>query len=90
MPSANFSFLLQEIRTILSTTVMEASSFEEYLTEVRSGHLIWSVVHTSQNFWVDNAERLNDNDHELLKTLISLLEESDDSVVRAIITFISQ
>ncbi|KAG8196675.1 hypothetical protein JTE90_006584 [Oedothorax gibbosus] len=79
-----FSEDFEAIRNILSATVMEASSYETYMTEVKSGRLHWSVVHTSQNFWVDNAEKFNDNDHELLKMLIKFLENSHDALVLVI------
>ena len=43
------------------------SSFDEYSTEVKSGRLEWSPVHTSEKFWVENTPRLNEKNYELLK-----------------------
>lgn len=59
----------------------ELSTFDVYALEVRSGHLEWSVVHTSKPFWIKNSERLNENDYEILRMLISLLHTSKDSTV---------
>lgn len=46
---------------------LNASTWEEYLSELVSGHLTWSPPHESDEFWKDNANRLNENDGELLK-----------------------
>lgn len=43
------------------------SSFDEYSTEVKSGRLEWSPVHTSEKFWRENTPRLNEKNYELLK-----------------------
>ena len=51
---------------------MPASSFDEYSTEVKSGRLEWSLVHKSDKFWRENASRLNDNNYQLLKILVSV------------------
>jgi V-type H+-transporting ATPase subunit H len=32
-----------------------------------SGHLSWTPVHESEDFWKENATKLNDKDHEQLK-----------------------
>ena len=57
----------------MSATVTDAgSSLEEYSTELKSGRLEWSLVHKSDKFWRENASRLNDNNYQLLKILVSL------------------
>ena len=43
------------------------SSFDEYVTEVKSGRLEWSPVHKEIRFWRENAHKLNDMNYELLK-----------------------
>ena len=47
------------------------SSLDEYSTELKSGRLEWSLVHKSDKFWRENASRLNDNNYQLLKILVS-------------------
>lgn len=46
--------------------------------------LEWSPVHKSAKFWRENAARLNERGQELLRTLVHLLERSNDPVVLAV------
>jgi len=68
----------------LQASVQDLSSFDEYATEVKSGRLEWSPVHTSEKFWRENAARLNEKNYELLKILIRLLETSKDPLVLSV------
>lgn len=68
----------------LQTSVQDLSSFDEYSTEIRSGRLEWSPVHTSEKFWRENAARLNEKNYELLKILVRLLEASRDPLVLSV------
>ncbi|KAH9402055.1 PREDICTED: V-type proton ATPase subunit H-like [Rhagoletis zephyria] len=68
----------------LQASVQDLSSFDEYSTEIRSGRLEWSPVHTSEKFWRENAARLNERNYELLKILIRLLEASRDALVLSV------
>ncbi|CAI5455988.1 unnamed protein product [Caenorhabditis angaria] len=65
----------------LMSSVHDLSSYDEYLAEVRSGRLTWSPVHKSDKFWRDNAQKFNDKQFEVLKTLIKLLEGSQDPLI---------
>lgn len=76
--------MLQVVDSILQKYIVELSTFDEYQLEVRSGLLEWSVVHNSKSFWKENADRLNDNKYELLKTLVALLDTSTDRTVLCI------
>lgn len=38
-----------------------------------SGHLSWTPVHESEDFWKENAARLNEKDHELLRYILLLI-----------------
>jgi len=67
--------------------VQDLSSFDEYITEVKSGRLEWSPVHRSEKFWRENAHHLNDKNYELLKILIQLLETSKDPLVLSVACF---
>ena len=42
-------------------------TYDEYRSELLSGHLSWTPVHESDLFWKENAIKLNDKDYELLK-----------------------
>jgi len=65
----------------LTASVQDLSSFDEYSTEIKSGRLEWSLVHKSDKFWRENASKLNDNNYQLLKILIHLIETSRDPLV---------
>ncbi|CAG2108276.1 unnamed protein product [Medioppia subpectinata] len=68
----------------LLASVQDLSSFDEYATEVKSGRLEWSPVHSSDKFWRENAGRLNEKNYELLKILVRLLETSKDPLVLSV------
>ncbi|CAG0920174.1 unnamed protein product [Notodromas monacha] len=68
----------------LTSSVVDLSSFDEYMTEVKSGRLEWSPVHRSERFWLENASRLNDHNYELLKILINLLQTSREPLVLSV------
>lgn len=42
-------------------------TYDEYTSELASGHLSWTPVHESDDFWKQNATKLNDKDYEQLK-----------------------
>lgn len=70
--------------TTLTASVTDLSSFDEYSTEIKSARLEWSPVHSSEKFWRENAQRLNEKNYELLKILIRLLESSKDPLVLSV------
>ena len=79
--------ILEDIEFLTETlqaSVVDMSSFDEYATEVKSGRLEWSPVHSSDKFWRENACRLNEKNYELLKILIRLLESSKDPLVLSV------
>lgn len=42
-------------------------TYDEYTSELASGHLSWTPVHESDDFWKENASKLNDKNNEQLK-----------------------
>jgi len=72
------------VRDELTTNFQTLTTYDEYSSELTSGHLSWTPVHESENFWSENAARLNDKDYEQLKVLIKLLNEATDPVVLAV------
>ena len=58
----------------MEASLTDLSSYDEYLTEVRSGRLEWSPVHRSERFWRENADKLNEKNYEMLRILIGLLQ----------------
>ncbi|VDO03011.1 unnamed protein product [Rodentolepis nana] len=75
---------LKVLRDTLVECVQDVSSLEEYVTELATGRLVWSPVHKSAQFWRENADKFTDNNYELLRMLIYLLEYSTDPQVLAI------
>ena len=47
-------------------------TYDEYTSELASGHLSWTPVHESDDFWKENAAKLNDKNHEQLKYALLL------------------
>merc|ERR1740122_140505 len=80
---SDIEFLKQKMELALQ----DLSSYDEYITEVKSGRLEWSPVHRSEKFWRENAHHLNDKNYELLKILITLLETSKDPLVLSVACF---
>uniref|UniRef100_A0A1I8H623 DNA topoisomerase 1 n=1 Tax=Macrostomum lignano TaxID=282301 RepID=A0A1I8H623_9PLAT len=72
---------LKYLVEVLSNSIHDLSSFDEYASELKAGRLEWSPVHKSERFWRENAIRLNERNYELLKILVRLLESSKDSLV---------
>ncbi|TGZ67640.1 hypothetical protein CRM22_004703 [Opisthorchis felineus] len=66
-------------REKLSASIQDVSSLEEYTTELKSGRLEWSPVHKSEKFWHENAVKFTDNNYEVIKMLVRLVELSVDS-----------
>ena len=67
-------FLVQEdiefLTEKLHISVQDLSSFDEYVTEVKSGRLQWSPVHKSEKFWRENAEKFNEKKFEIVKWVL--------------------
>ncbi|KZV94044.1 ATPase, V1 complex, subunit H [Exidia glandulosa HHB12029] len=72
------------LRDELTANFNSLTTYDEYTSELQSGHLSWSPVHDSQTFWKENATKLNDENYKQLKLLIGLLQSSDDPIVLAV------
>ncbi|KAF7322657.1 V-type proton ATPase subunit H [Mycena chlorophos] len=75
---------VQFLRDELTANFQSLTTYDEYTSELTSGHLSWTPVHESDDFWKENAAKLNDRDGEQLKTLVRLLKESTDPLVLAV------
>ncbi|KAL9714944.1 H(+)-transporting V1 sector ATPase subunit H [Leucoagaricus gongylophorus] len=63
--SGDVQFLKEE----LTTHFQNLTTYDEYMSELASGHLSWTPVHESDDFWKENATKLNEKDHEQLKSI---------------------
>ncbi|KAK7693170.1 hypothetical protein QCA50_002736 [Cerrena zonata] len=75
---------VQFLKDELNARFESLTTYDEYTSELLSGHLSWSPVHESDMFWKENAIKLNDKDFEQLRILIRLLQESPDPLVLAV------
>jgi len=72
------------LRDELKAQFESLTTYDEYTSELISGHLGWTPVHDSDEFWKENASRLNEKDNEQLKSLVGLLQTSTDPLVLAV------
>ncbi|KAG8900908.1 H(+)-transporting V1 sector ATPase subunit H [Tulasnella sp. 403] len=75
---------IQFLKEELTKNFESLTTYDEYTSELSSGHLSWTPVHDSETFWKENATKLNDRDYEQLKTLVKLLKEASDPLVLAV------
>ncbi|KAI9509962.1 ATPase V1 complex subunit H [Russula earlei] len=72
------------LRDELEARFESLTTWDEYTSELASGHLSWTPVHTSDLFWKENVTKLNERDHFYLKRLVELLLSSQDHIVLAV------
>ncbi|KAI9347485.1 ATPase V1 complex subunit H [Pilaira anomala] len=72
------------IQNKLQQNFQSLSTFEVYVSELETGMLQWSPSHLSENFWKQNATRLNENNQKLLRQLARLLSASVNPIVLAV------
>lgn len=75
---------LEYLRDKLQATVEDMTTFALYAAELRNGILEWGPTHTSATFWSENADKLNENNYEHLRNLLSILETAEDATSTAI------
>jgi len=75
---------VQYLKDELTANFRSLTTYDEYASELQSGHLSWSPVHDSDDFWRENAIKLNERDYEQLKVLINLLNNARDPIVLAV------
>ncbi|KAH9966492.1 ATPase V1 complex subunit H [Russula dissimulans] len=74
----------EDILEDLEARFESLTTWDEYTSELTSGHLSWTPVHDSDLFWKENVAKLNERDHFHLKRLIELLLLSQDPIVLAV------
>ncbi|KAI0058341.1 ATPase V1 complex subunit H [Artomyces pyxidatus] len=75
---------VQFLRDELKSRFESLTTWDEYTSELTSGHLSWTPVHESDLFWKENVVKLNEKDYSYLKRLIELLQSSPDPIVLAV------
>ncbi|XP_021899696.1 V-type proton ATPase subunit H [Carica papaya] len=69
---------LNQLEEGLKDNIKKLSSFDKYKQEVLLGHLDWTPVHKDPLFWRDNITSFEENDFQILRVLITILDTSND------------
>ncbi|KAM0754467.1 ARM repeat-containing protein [Meredithblackwellia eburnea MCA 4105] len=72
------------VRDELKGSFEGLTTYDEYTSELQSGQLQWSPPHKNDEFWRENAAKLNDKDRKMLRVLVNHLIASRDSLVLAV------
>ncbi|KAJ9122976.1 hypothetical protein QFC24_004014 [Naganishia onofrii] len=76
---------IKYLRDELEARLSNLSTFDEYASEVESGHLSWSPTHESEEFWKENVEKIRfEKNGKVVKQLVALLSSSRDPLVLAV------
>ncbi|XP_054808373.1 V-type proton ATPase subunit H-like [Prosopis cineraria] len=71
----------------LKDNIKKLSSFDKYKQEVLFGNLDWSPMHKDPIFWRENITNFEENDFQILKVLITILDTSGDPRTLAVACF---
>ncbi|KAJ4974189.1 hypothetical protein NE237_007363 [Protea cynaroides] len=69
---------LNQLEEGLKDNIKKLSSFDKYKQEVLLGHLDWSPMHKDPNFWRENITKFEESDFQILRVLITILDNSSD------------
>ncbi|KAJ9093252.1 hypothetical protein QFC20_007170 [Naganishia adeliensis] len=76
---------IKYLKDELEERLANLTTFDEYASEVESGHLSWSPTHESEDFWKENVEKIRfENKGRVVKQLVALLSSSRDPLVLAV------
>ncbi|XVE62314.1 hypothetical protein DITRI_Ditri06bG0108200 [Diplodiscus trichospermus] len=78
---------LNQLEDGLKDNIKKLSSFDKYKQEVLLGHLDWSPMHKDPLFWRDNIKCFEENDFQILRVLITILDSSNDPRALAVACF---
>ncbi|KAH9771350.1 V-type proton ATPase subunit H [Citrus sinensis] len=78
---------LNQLEEGLKDNIKRLSSFDKYKQEVLLGHLDWSPMHKDPLFWRDNITNFEENDFQILRVLLTILDTSSDPRALAVACF---
>lgn len=78
---------LNQLEDGLKDNIKKLSSFDKYKQEVLLGHLDWSPMHKDPIFWRDNITNFEENDFQILRVLVTILDTSRDPRALAVACF---
>jgi len=73
--------ILDKMNDLLSESINELSSFNEYRQEILSTDLEWGPVHSSDKFWKENINKFTEEDYRILRSLINLLDSKNSKTL---------
>lgn len=78
---------LNQLDDGLKDNIKKLSSFDKYKQEVLLGHLDWSPMHKDPLFWRENITCFEENDFQILRVLITIMDSSNDPRALAVACF---
>ncbi|MED6208292.1 hypothetical protein PIB30_043653 [Stylosanthes scabra] len=78
---------LSSLEEGLKDNIKKLSSFDKYKQEVVLGHLDWSPMHKDPMFWLENINHFEENDFQILRVLVTILDTSSDPRTLAVACF---
>ncbi|KAJ7534492.1 hypothetical protein O6H91_13G096900 [Diphasiastrum complanatum] len=69
---------LDALEISLNDNIKLLSSFEKYKQELLSGNLDWTPVHRDGTFWRENIQKFEENNFQVLRILVTILDNSRD------------
>ncbi|GMI78935.1 hypothetical protein like AT3G42050 [Hibiscus trionum] len=78
---------LNQLEDGMKDNIKKLSSFDKYKQEVLLGHLDWSPMHKDPQFWRDNITCFEENDFQILRVLITIMDSSTDPRALAVACF---
>nr|CAD1821672.1 unnamed protein product [Ananas comosus var. bracteatus] len=75
---------LNQLEEGLRDNIKRLSSFEKYKQEVLLGNLDWSPMHKDPGFWRENITNFEENDFQILRVLVTILDTSSDPTALAV------
>ncbi|KAF3784729.1 putative V-type proton ATPase subunit H [Nymphaea thermarum] len=70
--------VLDQLEEGLKDNIKQLSSFDKYKQEVLLGHLDWSPMHKDPVFWRENITNFEENNFQILRVLVTILDTSSD------------
>ncbi|XP_020593771.1 probable V-type proton ATPase subunit H [Phalaenopsis equestris] len=75
---------LNKLEEGLKDNIKRLSSFDKYKQAVLLGQLDWSPMHKDPVFWKDNITNFEENDFQILRVLLTILDTSNDPTSLAV------
>ncbi|KAF3335949.1 putative V-type proton ATPase subunit H isoform X1 [Carex littledalei] len=75
---------LNQLEQGLKDNIKRLSSFDKYKQQVLLGHLDWSAMHKDPGFWRENISNFEENDFQVLRVLMTILDTSTDPTALAV------